>query len=68
MPRVGFEPTITAFERAKTVHALDRTASVIGSLRNYTLFILSITLEINSLSWKNVKTVGTYSNHYAIKG
>jgi hypothetical protein len=24
MPRVGFEPTIPAFERAKTVHALDR--------------------------------------------
>jgi hypothetical protein len=30
MPRVEFEPTIPAFERAKTVHALDRTASVIG--------------------------------------
>jgi hypothetical protein len=24
MPRVGFEPTIPAVERAKTVHALDR--------------------------------------------
>jgi hypothetical protein len=31
MPRVGFEPTIPAFERAKTVHALDRTTTVIGS-------------------------------------
>jgi hypothetical protein len=30
MPRVGFEHTIPLFERAKTVHALDRTASVIG--------------------------------------
>jgi hypothetical protein len=29
MPRVGFEPTIPAFERAKTVHAVDRAASVI---------------------------------------
>jgi hypothetical protein len=27
---MGFEPTILAFERAKTVHALDRTATVIG--------------------------------------
>jgi hypothetical protein len=27
---VGFEPTIPAFERAKTVHALDRAAIVIG--------------------------------------
>jgi hypothetical protein len=31
MPRVGFEPKIPAFERAKTVHALDRAATVIGS-------------------------------------
>jgi hypothetical protein len=30
MPLVGFEPTIPAFERAKTVHALDRSATVIG--------------------------------------
>jgi hypothetical protein len=30
MPRVGFEPTIPAFERAKTVHAIDRPVSVIG--------------------------------------
>jgi hypothetical protein len=31
MPCVGFEPTITASERAKTVHALDRAATVTGS-------------------------------------
>jgi hypothetical protein len=30
MPRVGFEPTIPVFELAKTVHALDRAAIVIG--------------------------------------
>jgi hypothetical protein len=30
MPQVGFEPTIPAFERAKTVHASDRAATVIG--------------------------------------
>jgi hypothetical protein len=29
MPRVGFEPTIPVFERAKTVDALDRAAAVI---------------------------------------
>jgi hypothetical protein len=28
MPSVGFEPTIAASERAKTVHALDRSATV----------------------------------------
>jgi hypothetical protein len=33
MPRVGFEPTIPVFERAKTVHALDRAATVIGVLQ-----------------------------------
>jgi hypothetical protein len=31
MCRKGFEPTISLFERAKTFHALDRTATVIGS-------------------------------------
>jgi hypothetical protein len=35
MPRVGFESTIPVFERAKTVHALDRAATVIGSLAAY---------------------------------
>jgi hypothetical protein len=31
MPYVGFEPTIPASERAKTVHALARSATVTGS-------------------------------------
>jgi hypothetical protein len=31
MPRVGFELTIPAFKRAKTVHALDRAATVSGN-------------------------------------
>jgi hypothetical protein len=30
MPYVRFEPTILASERAKTVHALDRSATVTG--------------------------------------
>jgi hypothetical protein len=30
MPRVGFESTISVFERAKTIHALDPAATVIG--------------------------------------
>jgi hypothetical protein len=30
MPRVGFELTISAFERAKIVYAFDRAATVIG--------------------------------------
>jgi hypothetical protein len=31
MPRVVFETTIPAFEQAKTVHALDRAAALIGN-------------------------------------
>jgi hypothetical protein len=32
MPLVGFEPTVPVFERAKTVHVLDRAATVIGEI------------------------------------
>jgi hypothetical protein len=35
MPRVGFEPMIPVFERAKTVHASDRAATVIGKEKEY---------------------------------
>jgi hypothetical protein len=35
MPQMEFEPTIPAFERAKTVHTLDRAATVIGKLTTY---------------------------------
>jgi hypothetical protein len=30
MPRVGFEAAISVIERAKTVHAWDRAATLIG--------------------------------------
>jgi hypothetical protein len=30
MPRVGSQTTIPAFERAKTVHGLDRAATMLG--------------------------------------
>jgi hypothetical protein len=30
MPRVGFERKIPVFEQAKTIHSLDRAATVIG--------------------------------------
>jgi hypothetical protein len=35
MPRKGFEPTTPVLERAKTVHALDRAATVIGTYKRY---------------------------------
>jgi hypothetical protein len=33
MPRVGLEPTTPVFQRAKTVHALDRADTVIDSVK-----------------------------------
>jgi hypothetical protein len=30
MPQVGFEPTIPVLEREKTVHVIDRAATVTG--------------------------------------
>jgi hypothetical protein len=36
MPRVGFELTIPAFERAKAVHALGRAVTVMGRGTTYT--------------------------------
>jgi hypothetical protein len=41
MPWVRFEPTIPAFERAKTCHALDRAATVIGRhiIHTFTNFV-----------------------------
>jgi hypothetical protein len=38
MPEVGFKPTIPVYERAKTVHALNSAATVIG-------FIISLLSE-----------------------
>jgi hypothetical protein len=40
MPRVGFEPTIPAFEQAKTVHALDGAATVMSSFGLLSLYEL----------------------------
>jgi hypothetical protein len=34
MPWVGFESTIPVVERAKTVHTLDRAATVIGRVKD----------------------------------
>jgi hypothetical protein len=35
MPAVGFDPTITAFERAETIPALDDAATVIGTTNHW---------------------------------
>jgi hypothetical protein len=45
MPRVRFEPTIPVFERAKTVHALDRAATTISN-SNLIDLILSVLSDL----------------------
>jgi hypothetical protein len=40
MPRVGFEPTIPASERAKKVHALDRATTVVSFTHYLTIIII----------------------------
>jgi hypothetical protein len=47
---VGFEPTISVLERAKTVRALDRAATVIGTF-----------LENEKLKWKVVTRMPSIS-------
>jgi hypothetical protein len=64
MPRVEFEPTIPASERAKTVHALDSAATVIGSLRNvYMLEYINLRDEIYSAVTRVVMRI--WLRHYA---
>jgi hypothetical protein len=36
MPRVGFDPMISVFKRAKTFRTVDSAVTVIGSLLNFT--------------------------------
>jgi hypothetical protein len=50
MPRVGFEPTIPALERAKTVHASDDEATVIGP--NFCLYRTNLTTILHLLERK----------------
>jgi hypothetical protein len=45
MPRVRFEPTTPVFERAKTVHALHRAATVIGNWSCYRCLLFSTTTQ-----------------------
>jgi hypothetical protein len=48
MPCVGFEPTIPASEQAKTVHVLDRSATVTGRVeekKNYEALVRQRTIR-----------------------
>jgi hypothetical protein len=45
MPCVGIKPTIPEFERAETAHALDRAATVIGTVMN--LYLQQMNIKTN---------------------
>jgi hypothetical protein len=49
MPRVKFEPTIAVFERVKTVHALDRAATLWSAEVILSIFIKANLLPENHL-------------------
>jgi hypothetical protein len=66
MPRMGFEPTIPMFEREKTVHALDRAATLIGFHPPHSLKIYScqvhhtVTLDMSSKGRLSEKCPSAY--------
>jgi hypothetical protein len=45
MPQVGFEPTVPAFERAKTGHVLGRETTVIGIMNLQELIVSEMNLQ-----------------------
>jgi hypothetical protein len=61
MPQVRFEPTIPVFQRAKTVHAIDRAATVIG--KNVLYILTAATGRLEYVHNSPTKTYGTRKNH-----
>jgi hypothetical protein len=59
MPQAGFELMIPVFERAKTVHALDRAATVIGRSTG----IPHTNLPIVKEHFKNLSRINTAAIH-----
>jgi hypothetical protein len=56
MPRVGFEPTILASKRAKTVHALERAATMTGCDWSSLLVFRSKSLPLTSDEFRGAVT------------
>jgi hypothetical protein len=65
MPRTRFEPTTPAFERTKTDHALDSSATVIGLTKHINLsliirycktikYVITIDISHSSLKYMHV--------------
>jgi hypothetical protein len=66
MPWVGFESTIPASERAKTVHALDRSATVTGSCL-YCCFVFGRRRFQGSVRRTVTMIVGFHSFHQPVQ-
>jgi hypothetical protein len=47
MSQMGFEPTISVFDRAKRVHALDRAVSVISETLTWDANFLKYGFEVH---------------------
>jgi hypothetical protein len=66
MPKVGFEPTNLVFERAKTVHALERAATTIGTCQIHCMYLntwnqaMSSTGDKRKVCDKNCDKAGTF--------
>jgi hypothetical protein len=67
MPCMGFEPTIPTSKRAKTVHALDRSATVTVNVylnieSNYSLYF--VTLIDSCVSLRDESEACTFNIHH----
>jgi hypothetical protein len=51
MSQVGFEPTIAVFEQAKTVHASEPAATVIGWLLDYNGLFRPLLVYVHSVTY-----------------
>jgi hypothetical protein len=69
---VGFEPMIPTFEQAKTVHALDRAATVIDPIHTYTYRNIKMdfhtkgiyyndVLKISNITLKKINKTGKFA-------
>jgi hypothetical protein len=56
MSLVKFEPTIPVFERAKTIHALDRAATVIGRVMSLCDELLRRILMVEIVAFLNIQS------------
>jgi hypothetical protein len=62
MPRVEFKPKIPAFDRAKTVHVLDRAVTVIGQSNVTCIFV-----NVRARKLKDIAAY-TWINYYLAAG